>query len=239
MVNIDKNIDSLITHLHALHEQSPFFVTFKEAKNLEILYCNKIMRDYVGCEKKDSIVGKTDYDFPWEKYADMYVEHERDTLKNNIYTAMFPGCDYQGNKSIFLCHRTPYTDASGVLGVLSHTYILPHKSAVEVGNILQSHSARAGVTPKTFAILNPENNNISLTAREQECLFYLLRGRNYKMIAEILKISHRTVETFVENLKAKFNALSKNELICKAIDCGYYYNIPGTLFNENFINSLE
>lgn len=66
------------------------------------------------------------------------------------------------------------------------------------------------------------SEEIKLTARESECLFYLLRGKTAKKIATILGISHRTVETYVDYLKIKFQALNKSELIEKAIEKGYF-----------------
>jgi DNA-binding CsgD family transcriptional regulator len=57
-----------------------------------------------------------------------------------------------------------------------------------------------------------------LTPREIECLPLLIKGCTSKQIAEFLKISHRTVEDYVSNIKYKMNVVSKNELMSLLAD---------------------
>ncbi|RTL12587.1 MAG: LuxR family transcriptional regulator [Neisseriaceae bacterium] len=57
-----------------------------------------------------------------------------------------------------------------------------------------------------------------LTTREIECLPLLIKGYTSKQIAECLKISHRTVEDYVNNIKSKMNIATKNELILLLAD---------------------
>jgi len=51
------------------------------------------------------------------------------------------------------------------------------------------------------------------TKRELDCLPLLLKGLSSKQIAEQLKISFRTVEMYIDNLKQKTNTQNKNELL--------------------------
>lgn len=51
------------------------------------------------------------------------------------------------------------------------------------------------------------------TSRELECVPLLLKGLSSKQIAERLKISFRTVEVYIENLKRKTGTYNKKELI--------------------------
>ncbi|RDI37580.1 PAS and helix-turn-helix domain-containing protein [Aquicella lusitana] len=62
--------------------------------------------------------------------------------------------------------------------------------------------------------------HIYLSSRENEILRHAVRGKSARMIAELLKISKRTVEQHLENIKTKMEVSSKAELIEKAID--YY-----------------
>lgn len=63
-----------------------------------------------------------------------------------------------------------------------------------------------------------------LSKREAECLYFLLRGNTAKNIANILRLSPRTVEHYLENVKMKFNVRTKTELIEKTID--HFTNAP-------------
>ncbi len=64
----------------------------------------------------------------------------------------------------------------------------------------------------------------NLSSREQECLFYCARGLSAKEIAEKLGLSFRTVETYLEKAKFKFNVKSKSDLIGKWFE---YYALIG------------
>jgi len=54
---------------------------------------------------------------------------------------------------------------------------------------------------------------VVLSARELVCLVHLVRGRTAKEIAQIIHLSPRTVEHYINIIKLKFNAQNKSELI--------------------------
>lgn len=60
--------------------------------------------------------------------------------------------------------------------------------------------------------------NIHLTTRELEILKLVIFGHGAKKIGLLLKISNRTVEKYIENLKNKFNCRKKTELIFMFLD---------------------
>lgn len=56
-------------------------------------------------------------------------------------------------------------------------------------------------------------SNLSLSMREINCLYHLSCGKTTKEIARILNISPRTVESYENSAKQKFEVTSKTELI--------------------------
>ena len=58
-----------------------------------------------------------------------------------------------------------------------------------------------------------EISNTSFTKREIDVLSCLLHNRGEKKIAEILSISHRTVETHISNIKMKLSGRSRDQII--------------------------
>lgn len=56
----------------------------------------------------------------------------------------------------------------------------------------------------------------TLSARERDCLKYLLMGKTAKETALLMKISFRTVEYYFENIKDKMGCYSKRELVACA-----------------------
>lgn len=61
------------------------------------------------------------------------------------------------------------------------------------------------------------STKVRFTRREKECIQYLLYGMTAKEIAKELKLSPRTVETYLENIKTKIDCFSKTQLIQKII----------------------
>lgn len=50
---------------------------------------------------------------------------------------MLPTCDIQGNEALVSCHRTPFFDHNqNPVGVLTHTFLIQNKEALELSNIL-------------------------------------------------------------------------------------------------------
>jgi DNA-binding CsgD family transcriptional regulator len=50
-----------------------------------------------------------------------------------------------------------------------------------------------------------------------DCLYHLVLGMTTKEIAKELSLSHRTVEHYLENTRAKLNCSSRNELVNQAL----------------------
>lgn len=55
-----------------------------------------------------------------------------------------------------------------------------------------------------------------LSRRERECLELLLQGKTAKETAATLKLSHRTVESYFENMKKKLKCTNKGQLFSTA-----------------------
>lgn len=53
----------------------------------------------------------------------------------------------------------------------------------------------------------------NLTCRQHECLYYLVQGNSAKQIGNILGLSYRTIEYYLNIQKKKFNCKNRQELI--------------------------
>lgn len=65
------------------------------------------------------------------------------------------------------------------------------------------------------------NNNIYLTKREVECLYWKSLGKTDKEIAKILDITERTVKAHMTNSKDKLNCINLFQL---GIEYNKYFN---------------
>ena len=68
--------------------------------------------------------------------------------------------------------------------------------------------------------LGKEFYHACLTRREVECMYYLLRGQTAKGTANVLGLSRRTVESYIENVKGKLCCNSKSQLVSKILESG-------------------
>ncbi len=65
-----------------------------------------------------------------------------------------------------------------------------------------------------------EGAEVSLTARERDCLFWASKGKTDGEIAQILSISESTVHFHIENAKRKFGAQSRIQVIVQTLERG-------------------
>jgi DNA-binding CsgD family transcriptional regulator len=72
-----------------------------------------------------------------------------------------------------------------------------------------------GLSAKMSSLQGP------LSPRQQECLFFMTRGKTAKEIGKMLGCSHRTIETHIDHIKSKFQCSTKGELIEKAFENGF------------------
>ena len=78
-------------------------------------------------------------------------------------------------------------------------------------------------------IISQENKIGDLSKKEMVVLFYFLRGKSAREIANIICRSEKTINFHLETIKSKFNVNSKSSLIEKAIYNGFMNIIPNEI----------
>lgn len=156
--------------------------------------------------------------------ADKYVmSTNRMEIRENIVTRK------DGVTNNCLSIKLPwYNDNNKIVGIFGCTLVQGQQS---LANFLSLVSQLGMLLPnQSHSFQGDEINNIHLTKREIECLRLVIRGKSAKEISIVLGVSNRTVEHRIEDIKSKFQAAKKSELIDKAID---YFD---TVQNSNCIN---
>lgn len=75
--------------------------------------------------------------------------------------------------------------------------------------------------------LSVDGVKINLTARQEDCLFFLIRGKTLKETAKELKLSPRTIESHVEAIKNKLGCKYLSEVIEKIMDSNFLHKKSG------------
>ena len=204
--------------------------------NSEIIYCNDLFLKYAGAKFMDQVLGKTDINFPWGKYADYYRKYELDALNGKIYSAIHPAKDALGREILIFNTKAPrYNKEKKIVGLVGHVIEIVNPGMLQLNHLLKQTDI-VQTEQKYIVGENPEG--IKLTCREEEILFYLLRGKSAKIMAKILGISPRTVEVHIDHLRFKFNCKTKNELFTQAVEKGYFNVIPESLFTVKLVEEL-
>lgn len=193
----------------------------------KLVWANQAFLDCIGFKSLDSSSGITDYVLPWQKYADIYKQHELDTLKGNSYSTLQPIRDGEGNNFIGLITKFLKDDKTGnkmIHTTFNEVVNVPINAVVST--LLEFDNFNK---EKCYSIKNGES---AFSSRELECLFYLIRGKSAKIIGKILNISPRTVEQYVENIKIKLDCQSRCDIIEAAINKGLVNIIPSSLFRK-------
>jgi len=125
-------------------------------------------------------------------------------------------------KIVFLTGNADVAVATEAVRLGAAGYVLKEAAADELLNaIREALNGRTYVTPRiaTEVLDNlvrsegkDQNDPLNLTNREREVLQLLAEGRSYKEMAQLLKISPRTVEFHKENLMVKTGLRTTAEL---------------------------
>lgn len=179
-------------------------------------------------------------------------KHERDVYKkedwhyidkwninNNLAQNMhlcysIEPCFWRNQPAYALCQKRAVVDRySRVIGTLGQAIeILERKYSNFENDLLNIHPSKYCLTRASSFITNNYTQELPLTSRESECLFYILRGKSAKAIAQLLNLSPKTIEFYTDQLKDKFNCLSKSQLVERAIELGFLDLLPVSLMKS-------
>jgi len=131
-----------------------------------------------------------------------------------------------------------FNEAKALIGILGFTALpdnthetftflmsralLTPTSAVETQQNNYSLPISAKINPQDMNALIAtlsEKCRQSISKREAECLFYLIRGKSARETGLALQLSQRTVEFYLDSLKDKLNCRKKSEIIEKVLHC--------------------
>lgn len=195
----------------------------KKDTNSVITDCDEMFLRYTGAKSKDQIIGHTDFEFVWQEYAPLYRKHELEILSGNEYSTIIPIKDSKGDTLLFLHNKTrTFDDEGNTNGLIVRAVEILNPNYQELISTLSKINTKKNLI---FA-LGKGTGDIKLSARQKQCLFFLIYGKSAKAIARVLKISPRTVEVHIEVLKTKFKCHTKNELIDTAIHMGFLDHLP-------------
>ncbi len=196
----------------------PFNVYVLDA-NSHIQLINEATVETIGFDSVNDGLGKTMFDILPEENAKNLIDTDKfvvRTIQTKIIDDLVIHKD--GNKHQFLTVKTPlYNAQHNVIGVFGCSILLDHHSLA--GAIAQI--TQLGLLQPQHMVFDDnfvdklKAQNIQLSQREYQVLSYLFRGKSARETGEILHLSQRTVEFYLNALKSKLNCKKKSHLIEK------------------------
>jgi len=206
-----------------LIDQLPF-ILFKKDPDSFYLYSNNHSLNINIFDNLGEIIGKSDFELPWYKDADKYIEQDQLCLKGVSQFAL----DYlprkDGSTMMHLCHKSPiYNDKRKIIGIAGIGVELTFQNYKNIVSVL----AFAGLKIEDFRIPISKKSsafvygNIGFSKREAQIISFLLRGYSAESTAHELHLSRRTIEFHLTRLKNKLECRNKHELVNKAFKLSF------------------
>lgn len=238
MSNLDQ--DPKMLHPNDIFNNLPGVAWVKDCK-LNYFACSNQLLTFTGLKNKSNIIGKSDFDLPWEKYANFYRDGDDLILKEQSVTFLHPMRFPSGKEALILTRKTPIKNSlNDIVGIMGFITYLPGSDRLgiikKLGLIDCSFNGKTNIGEQY--ILTENFKDLGISKREMACLFYLIRGKTANEIALILGISKRTSEKHLESLRIKFNCNSKSQVISKAIGMGFVNYLPSETFIEKVIDDI-
>ncbi|MFN7097148.1 MAG: LuxR C-terminal-related transcriptional regulator [Gammaproteobacteria bacterium] len=218
-------------------KQLPGLVGWKNTK-LEYLGANNKLLMAKGLTHEQELIGRSDHDIGVNTYQENELFYRQDLqVLRGTSLEIFHCLQESSDQSTYFLQKSPlYDQKQNIIGLIYYCMVWSNPNLL---NILRKidHKYQSGLEPNYYTTQN-HPNPAGLSNRELECLFLQLRGQTAKQIAELLGLSKRTIEYYLENTKAKLGCLNKAELLVVATQQGYHNYIPKSFTQSTLISYL-
>lgn len=234
---MNNQIDRTSFSLESLSKIMPGVFFWKKTSDSVYMEMNAACAELFGINRKREISGFTDHDIPCKisEFAELFQQQDRQVIETGCPLKLLEIHTCAKNQTrIMLNTKNPLRNQNDrIIGTFAYCIDITKQSGSLINVLsMMSHFENSPKLINGSYVLHNDQSNSLLTNREMDCLFYLLRGKSSKQTAAILKISFRTVEQYIEQLKAKFKCETKSDLIESAVSKGYMNILPSSLFNH-------
>lgn len=130
--------------------------------------------------------------------------------------------------------KSAFLDHSGsIVGVIAIGVPINSKFLMKTNLLSFLHSEKISDRLSVYEFTD-SFPHLHLTKREGECLYYLLRGKTAKEIANLYKIHSKTVETHIATIKLKLGVNTRSQIYDYAYENNMLHIIPASLISDIF-----
>lgn len=217
----------------------PGLINWKNTHS-EFMGSTKAVAWMAGFESPEQIVGKNDDHMPWGEngYSELFRAEDQETQAGKILYILGQ-YHYHNRERLFFIKKMPIVKSDIIMGTLNHLVEIFPPTLRNVVATLGDSDLEISLELINNIRSVFFNRNFLLSKREEDCVYYLLKGLSAKEIAQKLNISYRTVEFYIKTLKEKLECNKTSSLIVKLLDLGYLDNIPTELLFQEYQNKLR
>ena len=227
-------LNTTVDDVKAFIETSPHPCGMKD-KNSVYVHANANYARLVGFKHSEEFLGRTDFDVPsgQAKCAPLFRAQDQDVIGSpRVMTILDVHPEVEGKWHALFTKKTVFLDANGEIGgTFSQMQDITSQANLQFSVILGKSTPSIGENTflNQFSYMFGAPKGLSLTDRQEQILFFLLRRQSIKKIALALGVSLRTVYGDIEKLKETFKASTVGELIDASIMQGCINVIPNGL----------
>ena len=214
-------------------DQLPGFIGWKDL-SFRHAGCNRNLANILKLKDVNAIIGLSDEHFnPHdEKLIKFHRQNDELAISGETIKALHLSTRPYDGSYFYFVKKPIVNQENKITGLIYHCQEFEKSGFLAKLNRIDKQKAPSEMLRNhyyTHAYPNP----YKLSTRELESLFLLLRGKSAKQIAEVLQLSKRTIESYVEQIKNKFGCSTKADLFYLAITAGYMNIIPPRFLDKS------
>jgi DNA-binding CsgD family transcriptional regulator len=183
-------------------------------KSYRYIYVNENYAKAAGMDSPCQMMGKTDDEMPWRAMADDFKHGDFDVIKGaSRIDAHEKTSTVNGITDILVSESRLVDNRGDAIGVKGSFYDITGKKIIKKSGYYDAENDRY-----YFGVI--ALGDIYLTGREMDVFRNVMRGWPAAKIGAVLKISSKTVETYIVYIRRKFGVSSKTELMTVATQHG-------------------
>lgn len=182
-------------------------------KHYRYLCCNENYAKAAGLDSPNQIIGKSDEQLPWRNLASLFQAGDYNVLQGHSRINVPEITNTVNNVTDILVTENKLFSEGNCVGIVG--------SFVDItGNQLVKKTGYYDPINKRYYLGDDIFGNAYFTEREIEVFKRLLLGYTAQQMGQILKISPKTIESYIGHIKLKLQAKNKGEIIATAIQFG-------------------
>lgn len=207
----------------------------------KIVWANQKTISLLGFKSLDDLIGKSYVNLKCglNERSEAIKAFDKLVFTSNKRTNCHGYCKYADGWQLYLCEKSPIVnDKNELIGLINHCNDLTNYNLIDLGRFIFDLEKNNIKHNRQFSYLIEEESSdrYLLSARQIECLFFLLRGKTDKEIAKIFNLFPRTIESYILEIKFKMQCSTRGQIIDKSFNEGLLNIYPKSFLNKNIIN---